>query len=104
MDEGDVRTVDRGLVSYTSSGTPPSHQEGRSRWPTQLQKSWDVLASRNHITIQLDDRLPAPLGNVNNTNKDDLILCYPPNADPPIWILSFKSLGLLQPVEMYTLK
>lgn len=67
---------------------------------TRLRESWDVLASRHHITIQLEDRLPAPLRDVNNANKDDLILCYPSDTDPPIWILSFKFVGLLQPVEM----
>jgi len=63
---------------------------------TRLRESWDVLASRHHITIQLEDRLPAPLRDVNNTDKDDLILCYPPHTDPPIWILSFNSLGITQ--------
>jgi hypothetical protein len=66
---------------------------------TRLQESWDVLASRHHITIQLEDRLPAPLGDVNNTDQDDLVLCYSPNTDPPVWILSFDTLGLLEPVE-----
>jgi hypothetical protein len=66
---------------------------------TTLRESGNVLTSRNHITVQLKDRLPTPPRDVNNTNKDHLILCYPSNTDPPIWILSFKSLGLLKPVQ-----
>jgi hypothetical protein len=52
----------------------------------------------------LEDWLPTPPRDVNNTNKDHLILYYPTNTDPPIWILTFKTLGLLQPVQMLAVK
>jgi hypothetical protein len=55
-----------------------------------------MLASRHHITIQLQDRLPAPLRDVNNSDQDHLPLCDPSSADPPVWILPFESFRLLQ--------
>jgi hypothetical protein len=55
-----------------------------------------MLAARHHITIQLQDWLPAPLRDVYNPNDDDLIFRDPSNADPPVWILRIKPLGFLQ--------
>ena len=63
---------------------------------TRLRQSRDLPASRYHITIQLQDRLPAPLRNMDNPNKDDVLLRDPPcSADSPVRVLTFKLLGLL---------
>ena len=91
------------LILETLALFPPKSDRAWCVTGTRLQ-SWDVLASRHHIAIQLEDRLPAPLRDVNNTDKDDLIHCYPPHTDPPVRILSFNSLGILEPVEMQTVK
>ena len=68
---------------------------------TRLWQSKDALASRNDITIQLQDRLPTPLRNMNDPDEYDVLLRDPPSsADPPVWILPFKLLGLLHRSKM----
>jgi hypothetical protein len=45
--------------------------------------------------IELQDGLPTALRDVNGTDQDDLFFCDPSIANPPIWFLTGKSMGLL---------
>jgi hypothetical protein len=65
----------------------------------RLGESRDVLASWYHITIQLQDRLPAPLRDMHDPKKDYLLFRNPSGDDPPVWILPLKWLGLLYKLE-----
>jgi hypothetical protein len=67
------------------------------RRPILLRQSREALASRKYITIELEDGLPAALRDVHGPNQDDLVFRDPSRAtaDPPTWLLTVKSLGLL---------
>jgi len=69
-----------------------------------LRQSGDVLASWHHKAIQLQDRLPTSLRDMNNPNKDDVVLRDPSGANPPVWILPSKMLGLLHQSEFRVVK
>ena len=61
----------------------------------RLWQSREALASWKYITIELEDGLPTALRDVYGPNQDDLFFRDPSTANPPIWLFTGKSLGLL---------
>jgi len=58
-----------------------------------------VLTSQHNITVELEDRLPAPLRDLNCPDKNNLFFGDSSDADPPVWNLPINPLGLLCQLE-----
>jgi hypothetical protein len=62
----------------------------------RLRQSRKALASWKYIAVELEDGLPTALSDVYGPNQDDLCFRDPSTAaDPPIRLLTGKSMGLL---------
>ena len=78
----------------------------RSDQIIRLGQPRETLASWKYITIELKDGLPTALSDVHGPDQDDLLFRDPSTgmatvtagtgaADPPIWLFTGKSLGVL---------
>jgi hypothetical protein len=68
------------------------------------RQSGDVPAPWYHKAIQLQDRLPTSLRDMNNPNEDNVLLRDPSVANSPVWVLRPKMLGLLRQSECRVVK